>query len=294
MQQDQWPKISIITPSYNQGHFLEQTICSIIGQDYPNLEYIIIDGGSSDNSVEIIKKYEKQLAYWVSEEDGGNYDAINKGFSKATGEILAWLNSDDLYCPWTLRTVGQIFRDTNSVEWLTTLYPLVIDQEQVLKAMPRLCGYSKEAFLDGCYLEGSPVQVGFIQQESTFWKRSLWERAGSLVPTDSGPAGDFALWCNFYKHANLYGFDKPLGVFRRHPQQISANKEDYIIQASRQLSQMISAEKHKNNKLSAYLVRNNNPVSKYLARQLKLTYEGKIVVSPSEDKPFKVKSHSLI
>ena len=104
-----WPKISIITPTFNQGHFIEQTILSVLNQNYPNLEYIIIDGGSTDNTVEIIKKYASQLSYWVSEPDSGQTDAINKGFEQVSGEIFNWLNSDDYYEPGSLFEVAQAF-----------------------------------------------------------------------------------------------------------------------------------------------------------------------------------------
>jgi glycosyltransferase involved in cell wall biosynthesis len=97
------PKITIVTPSYNQGQYLEDTIASVLGQNYPNLEYMVLDGGSSDNSLEIIKKYENHLAFWVSERDGGQSAAINRGFGAATGDILAWLNSDDMYLPRVLQ-----------------------------------------------------------------------------------------------------------------------------------------------------------------------------------------------
>lgn len=105
------PKITIITPSYNQGQYLEQTIDSVLSQNYPNLEYIVIDGGSQDNSVEIIRKYEKHLTFWVSEKDKGQSDAINKGLKRATGEVINWLNSDDYYEKDALQIVGEAFQN---------------------------------------------------------------------------------------------------------------------------------------------------------------------------------------
>jgi len=110
-----WPKISIVTPSYNQGQFLEETIRSVLLQGYPNLEYIIIDGGSTDNSVKIIKEYEPWLACWVSEPDRGQSQAINKGFKKATGEIITWICSSDSYVPNAFQKISLIFADNQSV-----------------------------------------------------------------------------------------------------------------------------------------------------------------------------------
>jgi glycosyltransferase involved in cell wall biosynthesis len=102
-----WPRVSVVTPSFNQGPFLEETIRSVLLQNYPALEYLVIDGGSTDQSVEVIRKYEKHLTYWVSERDKGQSDAINKGFARCGGELLNWLNSDDLLLPGALRAVAE-------------------------------------------------------------------------------------------------------------------------------------------------------------------------------------------
>ena len=106
----EYPKFTVVTPTYNQGQFIEKTIDSVLSQGYPNLEFIIIDGGSKDNTVAIIKKYEHHLAYWISELDRGQSHAINKGFARGTGSILAWLNSDDWYTPGSLSRFVDAYR----------------------------------------------------------------------------------------------------------------------------------------------------------------------------------------
>lgn len=200
-------------PSFNQAEFLEAAILSILSQNYPNLEYIIIDGGSMDGSREIIQRYESSLSYWVSEPDNGQYHAINKGFEKATGDILGWLNSDDLHCPWTLKAVATIMTDCADAEWVSSLYPMTWDREGLPASVDRKPGFSSRAVLEGRYRAGNRF-YGYIQQESTFWRRRLWERAGMAVPTDCGLAGDFALWLRFAQYAELDAVNVPLAGFR--------------------------------------------------------------------------------
>lgn len=157
------PKISIVTPSYNQGKYLEKTILSVLEQNYPNLEYIIIDGGSTDESVEIIKKYADRLTYWVSEPDRGQSHAINKGFERATGEIFGWLNSDDLYVTGTFDRVARLkWQETDFCygegEWVDadglTLhrYPTIFPTKTTLRSCCTLCQptvfFSKKVFLE--------------------------------------------------------------------------------------------------------------------------------------------------
>ncbi|WP_319421339.1 glycosyltransferase family 2 protein [Pleurocapsa sp. FMAR1] len=232
------PKISIVTPSFNQAEFIEATIQSILSQNYPNLEYIIIDGGSTDGSVEIIKQYASYLHFWCSEPDRGQYDAINKGFAHSTGEIMAWLNSDDMYCPWALKTVASAMSDLEQVEWLTTLNPGGWDWSGFCTGFKSILGYSREAFLDGYYLPREKQGIAWIQQESTFWRRSLWERAGSRISTDFDLASDFDLWSSFFLYADLYGISSPLGGFRFQANQKSRQKHNYVAEAEKSLVTM--------------------------------------------------------
>lgn len=236
------PVITIVTPSFNQAEFLEATIESVLSQGYPALEYIIVDGGSTDGSVEIIKKYEKHLQYWCSEPDRGQHDAINKGFAHSKGEIMAWLNSDDMYCPWCLRTVGTIMRELPEVQWLSTLQPAGWDWHGFSTGFAIINGFSRDAFLEGRYLPSRcAAPLGWIQQESTFWRRSLWEASGGQISPELKLAGDFDLWSRFFLHAELYGVASPLGGFRSRVGQKSSAADEYANEAETTLSRMRSA-----------------------------------------------------
>lgn len=214
------PSITIVTPSMNQGAYLDAAIRSVTDQNYPHIEYLVVDGGSRDGSVDIIRSHEKKLSWWVSEPDRGQYDAINKGFARSTGEIMGWLNSDDMYLPWTLSVVGEVFGKFPDVEWITSMYPLGWDiqgRAVSCRVMPPL---DHKDFLRGGALP-IPKWHGkaWIMQEATFWRRSLWEKAGGKLDTSYPLAADLELWARFFKHADLVRVGVPLAGFRMHPEQ---------------------------------------------------------------------------
>lgn len=227
------PRISIVTPSFNQGRFLAETMDSVLGQGYPDLEYVVVDGGSTDESVEVIKARQDRLAWWVSEKDSGQYHAVNKGFARSSGEVMAWLNSDDKYTPWALQVVGDVFRQLPEVQWVTTLLPLHWDARGLPVKCKPVRGYTKDGFFRGWHLQRpGEWDKAFIQQESTFWRRSLWEKVGGKIDASLQLAGDFELWAKFYQHADLYGVPLPIGGFRMHGDQKTAHRmEAYLKEA---------------------------------------------------------------
>lgn len=200
---------------------------SVISQNYPNLELIVMDGGSSDDSTAIIKRFEKSISYWSSEKDNGMYNAINKGFLKSTGDLMCWLNSDDILQPGSLEYIAQIFTNRPDVEWLQG-WPSVIneDGEIIYRREPV---YSKFHF----YLFNHESTFKFIQQESTFWRRSLWLKTGGRLDTAYKVAADFDLWMKFFNQADLFCSGKSLGSFRKRAGQQSENRELYLLEARR-------------------------------------------------------------
>jgi glycosyltransferase involved in cell wall biosynthesis len=178
------PKISIVTISYNQGQFLEKAICSVLDQGYPNLEYIIIDGGSTDQSVEIIRRYERHLTYWVSERDRGQSHALNKGFGRCTGDLMGWLNSDDYFLPGALEAFAEAFRKSPEAgAW--------VGDAQHVDAKGNVLKIQQPGLLDHQSL--ADWEVNGFQQPACLFSKTAWEAAGP-IDEKLDIAMDFDLW----------------------------------------------------------------------------------------------------
>lgn len=212
-------KISIITPVYNGAKYLEETILSVINQNYNDVEYIIVDGGSTDGTIEIIKKYEDRLAFWVSEPDRGMYDAIYKGFKYVTGDICAYINSDDIYPQNAFSTVVSIFKQNSNIKWLRGMGCQYSSNSVIVNASRPLVNNRNDI---------KNFFSGSIMQESMFWRRELnatvnWDKFITYKL-----AGDHYIWTCFATVADLYVVNAIIGGHRKHPGQLSENMEKYM------------------------------------------------------------------
>ena len=219
-----WSKISVVTPSFNQGRFIGQTFDSVLGQEYPNLEYLVLDGGSTDETGSILDLYRPRLAYSCSQKDNGQADAINKGFARTTGEILAWLNSDDQYAPDALMHVARafdLFPDADLVvggcgllEGNTGVVSRIHHSALPIgKVVPLPLRQLLD--LDNCWLKGH-----FFYQPEVFWRREIWEAAGGNVQDDLYYCFDYDLWVRMAEAgAKVVHIPDLLAIYRVHPQQ---------------------------------------------------------------------------
>lgn len=210
------PRITLVTPSYNQGNFIQRTIASVVEQGYPNLEYIVIDGGSQDGTIEILQHYEAQLSSWVSEPDGGQGDALAKGFRQATGEILGWLNADDCLEPGSLAWIGQYFADYPQIDWMIANDIVEINGWSYPNIPQRKLNLQR-------LLAG---QILF--QDAIFFRRKLYESTEGINSKLWG-AMDYDLWLQFLLGKGRYKLlpDRTLSRFVMHEGQKSSYKQRY-------------------------------------------------------------------
>jgi hypothetical protein len=215
------PTITVVTPSFNQAEYLEQTIDSVLSQGYPRVEYVIMDGGSTDGSVEIIRRYEKYLHYWQAKADGGLYAAVNQGMAKSSGQICCYINSDDLLLPNAFAKVAWAFDSFPEVEWVVGKVALLDKSGRLNFIEDRAPYYSLPKFLGGQWYRPTAVP-----QDSTFWRRSLWEKVPGGIDTRFRLAGDFWLWTQFFRQAGLHFMDAFLGAYRVTGDNLAVTQKD--------------------------------------------------------------------
>lgn len=211
-----YPKISIVTPSYNQAEFLERAILSVLNQNYPNLEYIIIDGGSNDRSVDIIKKYEKYLSYWVSEKDKGQSNALNKGFALASGEIMGWLNADDIYLPQTFQEVENAFKKNPQAGIVFGDHYVIDKNDNILRKQLALNFSLKHLKYEGM----------LFNIQAAFWREEVHNRFGNFDESLHFTM-DYDMMLRLGMNEGNESFFRvsiPLAAWRRHSQQKCSEK----------------------------------------------------------------------
>jgi len=216
-----YPRISLVTGCYNHEKYIAQTIESVISQGYPNLQYVVINDASTDNSEKIIKKYAKYLYHWKTLPGYRKTitSALNKGFSYTNGGIMGWLNSKNILLPKSLFTIAEIFSQLKKVDWITGIATAIDGQSKIVRIR-----FNKKSVYD--YLIGNwPV----IQQESTFWRRGLWNETGGKLK-NIPLVFDMELWTRFFLKTNHYHVNTVLGSYRKIPSALSVKNKDKLRQ----------------------------------------------------------------
>ncbi len=219
-----WPKITVVTPTYNQGQFIEETILSVIHQNYPNLEHILMDGNSPDNTMEIIDKYRDHFAVIVSEKDEGQSDAINKGFERATGELLTWINSDDMLAPGALAAAAIAYK-TSGADFINGVAQIFREGKLVHQCITS-CADGPMPLMDMLDLENRWLTGQFWWQPDCFFTRELWDKAGGHVRVDWYYSMDYELWLRMAQAgAHVHSIGRPICWYRTHEDQKTSEGE---------------------------------------------------------------------
>ena len=251
------PRISIVTPSFNQGKFIRQTIDSVLGQNYPNLEYIIMDGGSTDNTHEILQSYGNKIN-WVSEKDQGQADAINKGMFRASGEILAYINSDDCYLPNIFNLVARKFSLTGC-KWLTGDYSIIDQDSQEIQGFVVKYKIFWRKFSSSRVLS----LLNYIAQPSTFWHRDIWNLIGPY-DIDLQYAMDYDFWLRAFKIESPLILNQTLSRFRIH--KTSKGSSQFQNQFDEEINVL---RRYNNNYLIDWLHQCHNYLNKQIYKMIK-------------------------
>ena len=217
--------ISIVTSAWNMQDLVGDTISSVVSQKKPGDRYIFIDGASEDGTLGVAKGFGGQIDVMVSEPDDGQYHGLAKGFRQATGDIQAWINADDILMPWAFSVVREVFSRFPEVDWITGSPSFLSNIGQMTRVYGKPPAYPRHFIANGWY---SRTLGAYLQQESMFWRRRLWDKVGGLN-LDLSLAADFELWTRFAQHADLVPVDIPLAAFRERPgeQRSSAGEEQY-------------------------------------------------------------------